>query len=66
VISVVISDTTPRYQFYLLQKRDSPLALMPGLPRNHAPIAGGATFVSALLATPQAARPHRRALGAKD
>jgi hypothetical protein len=66
VISVVITDTTPRYQFYLLQKRDSPLALMPGLPRNHAPIAGGATFVSALLATPQAARPHRRALGPKD
>jgi hypothetical protein len=25
-VSVVITDTTPRWQFYLLQKRDSPLA----------------------------------------
>jgi hypothetical protein len=66
VISVVITDTTPRHQFYLLQKRDSPLALMPGLPRNRAPVAGRATVVSALLAPPRAARPHGRALGPKD
>ena len=25
-LSVVITDTTPRWEFYLLQKRDSPLA----------------------------------------
>jgi hypothetical protein len=66
VVSVVITDTTPRYQFYLLQKRDSPLALMPGLPRDRAPVAGRATVVSALLAPPRAARPHGRALGPKD
>ena len=30
VLKVVITDTTPRYQFYLLQKRDSPLASAPG------------------------------------
>lgn len=36
VISVVITDTTPRPDFYLLQKRDSPLAAMPGSPRHAA------------------------------
>jgi hypothetical protein len=29
-LSVVVSDTTPRWEFYLVQKRDSPIA---GLPR---------------------------------
>ena len=29
-LSFVITDTTPRWQFYLLQKRDSPLAEAPG------------------------------------
>ena len=28
-VSVVVTDTTPRFEFYLLQKRDSPLAGMP-------------------------------------
>jgi hypothetical protein len=32
-VSVVVTDTTPRFEFYLLQKRDSPLA---GLPRSWA------------------------------
>jgi hypothetical protein len=34
--TVVITDTTPRYQFYLLQKRDSPIAQ----DRNHGATAG--------------------------
>jgi hypothetical protein len=29
-LSVVVTDTTPRWEFYLLQKRDSPLAGAPG------------------------------------
>jgi hypothetical protein len=29
-LSFVVTDTTPRWQFYLLQKRDSPLAETPG------------------------------------
>jgi hypothetical protein len=37
VISVVITDTTPRYDFFLFQKRDSPLASMPGLPGDPGP-----------------------------
>ena len=32
-VSVVITDTTPRWDFFLLQKRDSPLARAPG--SNH-------------------------------
>jgi hypothetical protein len=38
-LSVVVTDTTPRWEFYLLQKRDSPLAGSPppiGLPRSRA------------------------------
>jgi hypothetical protein len=29
VLTFVVTDTTPRWQFYLLQKRDSPIALWP-------------------------------------
>ena len=29
-LSVVVSDTTPRWEFYLVQKRDSPIAGLPG------------------------------------
>ena len=53
VLNVVITDTTPRYQFYLLQKRDSPLARVPDWPGGSAP---AATLVSALLAPPGVAR----------
>jgi hypothetical protein len=45
-LSVVITDTTPRWQFYLLQKRDSPLAeAAPGtrLGRREAPAGGCAS-----------------------
>jgi len=67
VVNVVITDTTPRYEFYLLQKRDSPLASMPGSPGSGAPAAAPwATLVSALLATPRAARPQGAALGPED
>lgn len=38
-LSVVITDTTPRWEFYLLQKRDSPLA---GSPRPDVPARSGA------------------------
>ena len=58
VLKVVITDTTPRYQFYLLQKRDSPLASVPG---RGAPAAGPATLVSALFAPPGGARPQAAA-----
>jgi hypothetical protein len=37
VLSVVVTDTTPRWQFYLLQKRDSPLAALPDLPGQPRP-----------------------------
>ena len=40
-ISVVVTDTTPRWQFYLLQSQDSPLAAAPELePRPAADPAG--------------------------
>jgi hypothetical protein len=67
VLNVVITDTTPRYQFYLLQKRDSPLASMPGLPaRSRGPAVDPTAMVlSALLATPRA-RPQGAALGPGD
>ena len=56
VVNVVITDTTPRWQFYLLQKRDSPLASVPGPPRSRGATAGRtATVVSALLVVPRAA-----------
>ena len=61
VLNVVITDTTPRYQFYLLQKRDSPLASSPDLPGRGAPAAGPATLVSALLAPPAVAHPQAAA-----
>jgi hypothetical protein len=32
ILSVVVTDTTPRSEFFLLQKRDSPLALLPDGP----------------------------------
>jgi hypothetical protein len=38
-LSVVVTDTTPRWEFYLLQKRDSPLA---GSPRPATPASAGA------------------------
>jgi hypothetical protein len=57
VLSVVITDTTPRHQFYLLQKRDTPLALMPAAP---------AAVVSALLAVPRMAQPQGRSLQPGD
>ena len=38
-LSVVITDTTPRWEFYLLQKRDSPLA---GPPHSGGPARSGA------------------------
>jgi hypothetical protein len=57
-LNVVITDTTPRYEFYLLQKRDSPLASMPGRPGRREPGTGPwATLVSA-LAKPPSARPQ--------
>jgi hypothetical protein len=37
-INVVITDTTPRWQFYLLQSQDSPLAAAPELDRGLLPI----------------------------
>ena len=37
VISVVITDTTPRYDFFLFQKRDSPLAHAPVSPGDPGP-----------------------------
>lgn len=43
-LRVVITDTTPRYQFYLLQKRDSPIAAAPAAPRE----APSATLMGAL------------------
>ena len=61
VLNVVITDTTPRCQFYLLQKRDSPLASSPDLPGRGAPAAGPATLVSALLAPPAVAHPQAAA-----
>jgi hypothetical protein len=61
-LNVVITDTTPRYQFYLLQKRDTPLASLPGPPGRREPAAGAtATVVSALLVTPRATRPREAA-----
>jgi len=33
VMTVVVTDTTPRIEFFLLQKRDSPLAALPGDPQ---------------------------------
>jgi hypothetical protein len=66
VLSVVITDTTPRYEFYLLQKRDSPLASMPGLPHDREPAVAPATDLSALFAKPRAARLDRGALGPED
>jgi hypothetical protein len=36
MVSVVITDTTPRWDFFLLQKRDSPLARAPGPGEPHA------------------------------
>jgi hypothetical protein len=47
-LRVVITDTTPRYEFYLLQKRDSPLAAAPAAPHE----ALSATLMGALLAAP--------------
>jgi hypothetical protein len=32
VLTVVVTDTTPRFEFFLLQKCDSPLAAVPGSP----------------------------------
>jgi hypothetical protein len=66
VLSVVITDTTPRYEFYLLQKRDSPLASVPGAAGSRGPAAGPTAIVlSALLAMPRA-RPQGAALGPDD
>jgi hypothetical protein len=58
VVNVVVTDTTPRYQFYLLQKRDSPLASIPGRPAGSWTVAAPPTMTSALLATPRPARPR--------
>jgi hypothetical protein len=58
VLNIVVTDTTPRWQFYLLQKRDSPLALMPGLPDGLRAAADPARMAGVLLATPRAARPQ--------
>jgi hypothetical protein len=65
VVSVVITDTTPRYQFYLLQKRDSPLALAPGspgAPRSTDP----ALPMSTPIAARRAALPQGPAIMAVD
>jgi hypothetical protein len=45
-LRVVITDTTPRYEFFLLQKRDTPLASTPAAPRAQS---SWATLLSALL-----------------
>jgi hypothetical protein len=58
VLRVVITDTTPRHQFYLLQKRDTPLASVPS-PSGTAP---SAEVMSALLPQPAAARSQDGAL----
>ena len=58
VVSVVITDTTPRYEFFLLQKRDSPLASLPRRPGRREPGTGPwATRMSA-LAKPPSTRPQ--------
>jgi hypothetical protein len=41
VLRVVVTDTTPRFEFFLLQKRDSPLAAAPGLPADPPTVAEG-------------------------
>jgi hypothetical protein len=65
VVSVVVTDTTPRYQFYLLQKRDSPLALAPGSPAAPKP-ADPALPTSAPGAAPKGAVPQGVAIMAVD
>jgi hypothetical protein len=58
VVNVVVTDTTPRYQFYLLQKRDSPLASMPGPGMGEtarAPAAGPASRAALLQGETRAA-----------
>jgi hypothetical protein len=54
-VRVVITDTTPRFEFFLLQKRDSPLAAAPPAPHAQAP---SATLMSALLAAPASTLSH--------
>jgi hypothetical protein len=58
----VITDTTPRYQFYLLQKRDSPLALAPGAATSADP----ALPTRTLSAAPRPALPQGAAVMAVD
>jgi hypothetical protein len=47
VLSVVITDTTPRWEFFLMQKRDSPLAGLPA-PEGGAPAGAAAVALVAL------------------
>jgi hypothetical protein len=47
VLSVVITDTTPRWEFFLMQKRDSPLAGLPD-PEGGAPAGAAAVALVAL------------------
>jgi hypothetical protein len=55
VVKVMITDTTPRYEFFLLQKRDSPLALTPGLPADERPATALPALISTRIAAPGAA-----------
>ena len=52
VLNLVITDTTPRYQFYLLQKRDSPLASAPQLQIARTPSGAGAVALHAMYPAP--------------